>query len=43
MTKERAIEMIDEYLLEPEYIHEEWIEVLLLCRQLLTKEVTTTE
>ena len=38
MTKERAIAMIDEYLLEPNSIQEEWVECLILCREAL-KEV----
>ena len=35
MTKEKAIEMIDEYLSEPNNIRPEWIECLLFCRQAL--------
>ncbi len=35
MTINRAIEMIDEYLLEPNNINREWIEVLSLCKKAL--------
>lgn len=35
MTTEKAIRMIDEYLAEPNSIHRDWIEVLILCRQAL--------
>lgn len=39
MTTEKAIEMIDEYLLEPNSIAKDWIECLRLCKQaLLDKE-----
>ena len=38
MTKERAIKMIDEYLLEPNNICKEWVEVLQMCRQALMQE-----
>ena len=35
MTTEKAIKMIDEYLLEPNSIHKDWVECLRLCRQAL--------
>lgn len=35
MNIERAIEMIDEYLLEPNNISREWVECLTLCRKKL--------
>ena len=35
MTTNKAIEMIDEYLLEPNSIAKEWIECLRLCKQAL--------
>lgn len=35
MTKNKAIAMIDEYLLEPNSIHKEWVEILLMCRKAL--------
>ena len=38
MTKERAIAMIDEYLLEPNNISKEWVECLRLCREALKEE-----
>jgi hypothetical protein len=38
MTKEQAIAMIDEYLLEPNNISKEWVECLRLCRAALVKE-----
>ena len=37
MDKEKAIEMIDEYLLEPNNINKEWVECLQLCKQALEK------
>lgn len=39
MTIEKAIEMIDEYLLEPNNISREWVACLKLCRHLLKKEL----
>lgn len=35
MTKERAIAMIDEYLLEPNSIDAEWVEILKMSRDAL--------
>lgn len=37
MTTKKAIRMIDEYLAEPNSIHKDWIEVLILCRQALVE------
>ena len=37
MDKEKSIEMIDEYLLEPNNINKEWVECLQMCRQALEK------
>ena len=39
MNIERAIEMIDEYILEPNNISKEWVECMRLCRQVLKKEL----
>ena len=39
MTTEKAIKMIDEYLLEPNSIHKDWVECLRLCRQALEKQI----
>ncbi len=41
MTTEKAIKMINEYLAEPNSIHKDWIEVLILCRQALEKQTQT--
>lgn len=38
MTTEKAIKMIDEYLLEPNSIHKDWVECLRLCRQALVEK-----
>lgn len=38
MTVNKAIEMIDEYLLEPNCIHKDWVECLRLCRKVLEKQ-----
>lgn len=38
MTTEKAIKMIDEYLLEPNNIDKDWIEVLNLCRSAISLE-----
>lgn len=35
MNIEKAIEMIDDYLLEPNSISAEWVEVLKMCRNAL--------
>ena len=35
MTIKQAIEMIDDYLLEPNSIAKEWVEVLRMCRKAL--------
>ena len=35
MNAEKAIQMIDDYLLEPNNIAKEWVELLNLCRQAL--------
>ena len=35
MTRQRVIEMIDEYLLEPHSIDSEWVEAMKICRQAL--------
>jgi hypothetical protein len=37
MTTKKAIEMIDEYLLEPNNIDKMWVEVLELCKEALMK------
>ena len=37
MDKERAIAMIDEYLLEPNSIDAEWVEILRMSREALKK------
>lgn len=37
ITKERAIAMIDEYLLEPNSIDAEWVECLRMSREALRK------
>ncbi len=37
MQNNRAIQMIDEYLSEPNNINKEWIECLLLCKNALLK------
>lgn len=38
MDVKKAIEMIDEYLLEPNNIHKDWVEILKLCRRLLLEK-----
>ena len=38
MTNNRIIEMINEYLEEPHSIDKEWVESLLICKELLEKE-----
>lgn len=35
MTIEKAIEMIDEYLMEPNSIHQDWVDLLVMCRRAL--------
>ena len=35
MNTNKAIKMIDEYLLEPNSIHPEWVKCLQLCKQAL--------
>lgn len=35
MTIDKAIEMIDEYLLEPNSINREWVECLRMCKSAL--------
>ena len=35
MTKQQAIAMIDEYLLEPNNISKEWVEILQMSREAL--------
>lgn len=37
MTSEKAIKMIDEYLVEPNNINKEWVEVLEMCKEALIK------
>ena len=37
MTTEKAIKMIDEYLVEPNNINQEWVEVLEMCKEALIK------
>lgn len=37
MNTEKAIKMIDEYLLEPNSIHPEWVKCLQLCKQALVE------
>ena len=39
MDLNKAIEMIDEYLLEPNCIHKDWVECLRLCRKVLEKQI----
>lgn len=39
MTTEKAIEMIDEYLLEPNNIDKMWVEALGLCRDALVENI----
>ena len=41
MTIEKAIEMIDEYLMEPNSISADWVEVLKLCRKVLVEKELT--
>ena len=44
MTIEKAIDMIDEYLLEPNNIDKDWVEALTLCREaLISKNSDTTK
>lgn len=38
MTKERAIAMIDEYLLEPNSIDAEWVEILRMSKEALREQ-----
>lgn len=38
MTIKRAVEMIDEYLMEPNNIDKDWVEVLNLCRKALVSK-----
>ncbi len=40
MDKEKAIEKIDEYLLEPNNINKEWVECLQMCKQALLENVS---
>ena len=40
MTIEMAIKMIDEYLLEPNNIDKDWVEVLYLCKDALLRDVS---
>ena len=35
MTRNKVIQMIDEYLLEPHSIDSEWVEALRICRKAL--------
>ena len=37
MTNEKVIEMIDEYLSEPNSIHRDWIQALIICKQALVE------
>lgn len=39
MTNKNVVEMIDEYLLEPNNINKEWIEALGICRKLLIEKI----
>ena len=39
MNIEKAIEMIDELLLEPNNIDPEWVECMRFCRRVLRKEL----
>lgn len=39
MKIQKWIKMIDEYLLEQENIHKDWVEVLVYCKKLLQKEL----
>lgn len=41
MVIEKAIEMIDDYLLEPNSISPDWVEVLKMCRKALKKQAPT--
>ena len=38
MNIEKAIEMIDEYLLEPNNISREWVECMRICRRVLAEK-----
>ena len=38
MTAKKVIEMIDEYLLEPNNISKEWVECLQVCRQVVIEQ-----
>lgn len=38
MTAKKVIEMIDEYLLEPNNISKEWVECLQVCRQAVIEQ-----
>ena len=38
MTNERILEMIDEYLTEPHNINKEWVEALLVIKNILIEE-----
>lgn len=38
MTYKKIIQMIEEYLEEPHSIDKEWVEALLICKELLEKE-----
>ena len=37
MTIEKAIEMITEYISEPNNINKEWVECLILCKKALIR------
>lgn len=37
MTTEKVIQMIDEYLLEPNSIHKDWVEALQMCKKALVE------
>lgn len=39
MTIEKAIEMIDDYLMEPNSINNDWVEVLKMCRAALIERL----
>lgn len=39
MTVEKAIEMIDDYLMEPNSINGDWVKVLKMCRAALEEKL----
>ena len=43
MTIEKAIKMITEYIAEPNYVNKEWVECLLLCKNILQEKQKKNE